>query len=181
MMFNQFARAARLAVLEAVREAEAGQATEVTDEHLLLALVNQGETTSSGWLRTAGVTASKVDEAFRTAERKAGLTDADAARLLAELGIDLDEVVAHVEQALGENALASPGATGPRRNRVPFAPSAKDVLRGALIQARSLRQKGLRDEHLLLALAADDGVAGQLLAAHGLGYLDVRARLAKAG
>jgi ATP-dependent Clp protease ATP-binding subunit ClpA len=178
-MFNQFARAARLAVLEAVREAEAGRASSVTDEHLLLALVNQEATTSSDWLRTAGVTASKVDAAFREAERKAGLTDADAARLLAELGIDLDEVVGRVEQALGENVLAGPA--GPRRNRVPFAPSAKDVLRGALDQARSLRQKALRDEHLLLALAADDGVAGQLLAAHGLGYLDVRARLAKAG
>lgn len=178
-MFNQFARAARLAVLEAVREAQSGQASSVTDEHLLLALVNQAETTSSDWLRTAGVTASKVDAAFRAAERKAGLTDADAARLLAELGIDLDEVVGRVEQALGENVLAEP--VKPPRNRVPFAPSAKDVLRGALDQARSLRQKALRDEHLLLALAADDGVAGQLLAAHGLGYLDVRARLAKAG
>jgi hypothetical protein len=63
-----------------------------------------------------------------------------------------------------------------------FAPVAKDVIRGALDQARSLRHRGeLSGEHLLLALAAHDGVAGQLLAAHGLGYSDVRARLTQAG
>jgi hypothetical protein len=47
---------------------------------------------------------------------------------------------------------------------------------------QSMRHRGaLGNEHLLLALAAHEGVAGQLLAAHGLGYLDVRARLTRAG
>lgn len=177
-MFNQFARAARLALLEAARDAQKRAAHVVTDEHLLMALVNQSDTTSAALLRTAGVTPSTVDSAFRTAERKAGLSDAEAATLLRELGIDLDVVVAHVEQSLGENVLVS--AEPARRNRPPFAPVAKDVLRGALDQVRSLRHRELRDEHLLLALAAHDGVAGQLLAAHGLSYLDVRAQLAKA-
>jgi ATP-dependent Clp protease ATP-binding subunit ClpA len=177
-MLNQFVRAARLAVLETARDAQHRAATEVTDEHLLLALLNQPRTTSAQLLRTAGVTSEKVDDAFRTAERKAGLSDAEAAMLLAELGIDLDEVVAHIEQSLGENALV--GVARPRRNRPPFAPVAKDIIRGALDQARSMRHKGeLRDEHLLLSLAAHGGVAGQLLAAHGLGYLDVRARLTR--
>jgi ATP-dependent Clp protease ATP-binding subunit ClpA len=175
-MFNQFTRAARLALLDAQQRA----ANTVTDEHLLLALVNQPDTTSATMLRTAGVTPSTVDSAFRTAERKAGLSDAEAATLLRELGINLDDVVAHVEQALGENALVT--ADPPtRRGRPPFAPIAKDVLRGALEQVRSMRHRELRDEHLLLALAAHEGVAGQLLAAHGLNYLDVRTQLTKAG
>jgi ATP-dependent Clp protease ATP-binding subunit ClpA len=178
-MFNRFAAMARLAVLAAAREAQANKAAEVTEEHLLIALVNQPNTTSAELLNTAGVTSDKVEAAFRAAERKAGLSDAEAATLLRELGIDLDEVVANVERALGENALVE--TAQPRKGRVPFAESAKDVLRGALGQARSLRHKELRDEHLLLALAAHEGVAGQLLAAHGLSYLDVRARLAKAG
>ncbi|HEX6357312.1 Clp protease N-terminal domain-containing protein [Actinophytocola sp.] len=178
-MFNQFARAARLAVLEAARDAQNRAAAEVTDEHLLLALINQPETTSAELLRQAGVTSAKVDAAFRTAERKAGLSDAEAATLLRELGIDLDEVVARVEQSLGEKALV--GVARPRRHhRPPFAPTAKDIIRGALSQARSLRHKELSNEHLLLALAEHEGVAGQLLAAHGLSYLDVRAQLAKA-
>lgn len=178
-MFNQFARAARLALLEATRDAQKRAANVVTDEHLLMALVNQPDTTSAALLRTAGVTPSTVDSAFRTAERKAGLSDAEAAMLLRELGIDLDAVVAHVEQSLGENVLVS-SEPSVRRNRPPFAPVAKDVLRGALGQVRSLRHQELRDEHLLLALAAHEGVAGQLLAAHGLSYLDIRAQLAKA-
>lgn len=178
-MFNQFARAARLAVLEAVREA-GNRSPEVTDEHLLLALINRPDSTSSTLLRAAGLTSDKVDEAFRTAERKAGLSDAEAATLLRELGIDLDEVVAHAERSLGENVLNSASAQ-PSRTRPPFATVAKDILRGALDQARSMRHKEIRDEHVLLALAAHEGVAGQLLTAHGLSYLDVRARLAKAG
>jgi ATP-dependent Clp protease ATP-binding subunit ClpA len=169
-MFNQFARAARLAVLEA-----GNRAPEVTDEHLLLALLSQKDTMSASLLRTAGVTPDKVDAAFRAAERKAGLSDAESAMLLRELGIDLDEVVAQVERSLGEHALS---AAQPRRSRPPFATVTKDILRGAIDQARSLRHKELRDEHLLLALTAHDGVAGQLLAAHGLSYLDVRARMA---
>jgi ATP-dependent Clp protease ATP-binding subunit ClpA len=176
-MFNQFARAARLAVLQAAHEA-GNRSPEVTDEHLLLALISQQDTTSATLLRTAGVTSAKVDEAFRTAERKAGLSDAEAATLLRELGIDLDEVVAHVERSLGENVL---NMAGMAQRRPPFATVAKDILRGAIDQARSMRQKELRDEHLLLALAAHEGVAGQLLTTHGLGYLDVRAQLAEAG
>jgi ATP-dependent Clp protease ATP-binding subunit ClpA len=178
MMFNRFATMARLAVLAAAREARTSRAGEVTDEHLLLALVNQRHTTSSGLLAAAGLTADKVDEAFRTAERKGGLSDAEAATLLSELGIDVDEVVAHVEDALGENALVE--LSKPRKGSVPFAATAKDILRGALDQARSVRARELGDEHLLLALAAHDGVAGQLLAAHGLSYLDIRTHLTKA-
>ena len=120
-----------------------------------------------------------MSEAFRTAERKGGLSDAEAAALLRELGIDVDAVVAQVEASLGEGVLAE--VPRPRRGRVPFAATAKDILRGALQQAQSLRDKELRDEHLLLALAAHDGVAGQLLAEHGLGYLDIRARMSRAG
>jgi ATP-dependent Clp protease ATP-binding subunit ClpA len=174
-MFERFTRPARLAVLTAAREARAGKAAEVTDEHLLLALLGQRDTTSAALLSAAGVTAAAVDAAFREAERKGGLSE--AATLLSELGVDVDQVVAAVEAGLGRNALAPPR----RGRRVCFATTAKDVLRGALTEARCLRDKELRDEHLLLALAGHGGVAAQLLAAHGLSYLDVRARLSRKG
>ena len=90
-----------------------------------------------------------------------------------------EQVVARIEQSLGEKALV--GVAQPRRNRPPFATTAKDIIRGALNQARSLRHKELTNEHLLLALAAHEGVAGQLLTAHGLSNLDIRAHLTKAG
>jgi ATP-dependent Clp protease ATP-binding subunit ClpA len=174
-MFERFARPARQVVAEAVRVAKAGRAAEVTDEHLLLALVGRHDTTSAGLLSAAGVTAGKVDAAFRAAERKGGLTDAETAALLSELGIDVAEVVATVESALGEKVLVT--ATEPAPGRVPFGARAKGVLRDALAQAKDLRSRELGDEHLLLAIAAREGVAAELLATHGLSYLDVRARV----
>jgi ATP-dependent Clp protease ATP-binding subunit ClpA len=168
-MFNRFTDVARRVVVEAAKQAR----REVTEEHLLLALLDQEGTTSARLLSEAGVTADRVDAAFRTAERKGGLSDAEAAAMLRELGIDVDEVVAGVERALGEGVLTPPS----REHR--FGGAAKDVLRDALDQAKSLRDRELGDEHLLLALAAHDGVAGQLLATHGLSYLDIRARLTR--
>lgn len=166
-MFNRFTDVARRVVHEAARQAR----NEVTDEHLLLALLDQQGTTSARLLTDAGVTPDKVGAAFRAAERKGGLTDAEAAMIMSELGIDVDEVVASVERALGKNVLTPPAGRG------RFARTAKDVLAGALSQAKSLRDRELNDQHLLLALAAHEGVAGQLLATHGLSYLDIRAHL----
>ena len=166
-MFNRFTTVARRVVLEAARQAR----NEVTDEHLLLALLDQQDTTSARLLSDAGVTPDTVGAAFRAAERKGGLTDAEAAAVLSELGIDVDEVVASVERALGKDVLTPPAGRG------RFTRTAKDVLRGALTQAKSLHDRELGDQHLLLALAAHEGVAGQLLATHGLSYLDVRTRM----
>ena len=168
-MFNRFTAVARHVVHEAARQAR----NEVTDEHLLLALLDQRDTTSARLLTDAGVTPDKVGAAFRAAERKGGLTDAESAAVLSELGIDVDEVVATVERALGKDVLTPPAGRG------RFARTAKDILAGALSQAKSLRDRELGDQHLLLALAAHEGVAGQLLATHGLSYIDIRTRLSQ--
>ena len=168
-MFNRFTAVARQVVHEAARQAR----NEVTDEHLLLALLDQPGTISARLLSDAGVTPPSVDAAFRSAERKGGLSDAEAAAVLSELGIDVDEVVASVERALGKDALVPPAG------RPRFTRTAKDVLRGAVDQAKSLNARELDDQHLLLALAAHEGIAGQLLATHGLSYLNIRTRLTK--
>jgi ATP-dependent Clp protease ATP-binding subunit ClpA len=175
-MFNRFGEPARRAVIDAVSTAHAGPAREVTDEHLLLALVRQQHTRSSDLLAAAGVTEAAVHAAFRAAERKAGLSDAEVATLRGALGIDVDEVVNAVERSLGEHALAG----GPRRRatRAAFATTAKAILTGALRESKALRDKELRDEHLLLAIAAHNGVAAGVLASHGLSYLDIRSRMA---
>lgn len=171
-MFNRFATTTRKAVIAAAEQARA-ECAEVTDEHLLRALVRRDGAMAADLLATAGVTESAIDTAFREAERKGGLSDAEATTLLTELGIDVDHVVTAVEQTMGEGALMS--RHHGKKGR--FTATAKDILRGALAQAAGLRAKELREEHLLLAIAAHDGVAAQLLAAHGLTYLDIRARL----
>jgi ATP-dependent Clp protease ATP-binding subunit ClpA len=175
-MFNRFGEPARRAVIDAVATAQASTAPQVTDEHLLLALVRQHDTRSSDLLAAAGVTEADVDAAFRAAERKAGLSDTEVATLRGALGIDVDEVVSAVERSLGQHAMAA----APRRRKAntTFATTAKAILTGALREAKSLRDKKLRDEHLLLAIAAHDGVAAEVLTTHGLSYLDIRSRMA---
>ncbi len=178
-MFDRFTSTARLAVIDAVRVARTGRSAEVTDEHLLAALLAQPGSTAARLLESAGVTSEKVADAYLAADRKGGLSDAEAESLLRELGIDVDQVVERVESKLGAHALA--GGSRRRGRRTPFGATGKSILLGALREKRALRDRDLGDEHLLLAIAARDGVGAQLLASHGLSYLDLRGRLAKAG
>lgn len=171
-MFEKFTNAARETVMAAVAEAENDHAPKVTEQHLLLALLTKGATTAD-ILAEADVTRDKIVTAYRTVERQAGLTESDAAALR-DLGIDLDEVVKQVENAHGENVLASRGAR--RRRHTPFTTEAKQVLVGALREGRDLNNRALGDEHILLAMAARGDVAAQVLAANGLGYPELRAK-----
>lgn len=172
-MFEKFTRAARETVLAAVEEAEQDRAPKVTEQHLLLALLTHGATTAD-ILAEADVTRDKVVAAYRTVERQAGLTEADAAALR-DLGIDLDEVVKQVENVHGDNVLSDRRRREKRRH-TPFTAEAKQVLTGALREGRELNDRTLGDEHILLAMAARGDVAAQVLAANGLGYPELRAR-----
>jgi ATP-dependent Clp protease ATP-binding subunit ClpA len=176
-MFEKFTRAARMTVHESVVEAEKVMAPAVTEQHLFLALLAQRDTRAAAILADAEITRDKVATAYQDADRQAGLTDTEA-EALRGLGIDVDEVVARIENSLGENALA--GRPREKHGHRPFAADAKRVLRGALHEGRSRNERELGDEHLLLALATNGEVAAELLAANGLGYVELRARLAKA-
>jgi ATP-dependent Clp protease ATP-binding subunit ClpA len=80
-----------------------------------------------------------------------------AARVLADLGVDLDEARDRVVQLVraGERT-ASP--------QIPFTPGAKKVLEMSLREAMNLQQSYLGTEHLLLALAREnEGVAARIL------------------
>lgn len=177
-MFERFTRAARQTVLDAVRAAQDARVPEVTDEHLLLGLLRQQGTTTSTLLADAGVTAEVVSGAYRAAERKGGLSDAEAASLLSEFGIDVDQVVAQVEGTLGQNALA--GGRRMRRRHIPFTDTAKSLLAGALREGKAMRDRQLGDVQILLAISAHGGVAAQLLDEHGLSYVDLRRKLSRA-
>lgn len=172
-MFEKFTNAARETVLAAVAEAERDRASKVTEQHLFLALLTHGANTAD-ILAKADVTRDKIVAAYRTVERQAGLTEADAAALR-DLGIDLDEVVKQAESAHGENVLADRLRRDKRRH-TPFTTEAKQVLVGALREGRELNDRALGDEHILLAMAARGDVAAQVLAANGLGYPELRAK-----
>lgn len=174
MIGERFTREARQAVKDAVKEAEREKASAIAPRHLLLALL--GSSVFEGYT----LPREELEEAFRAARRKGGLSEADT-EALRGLGIDVDQVVDSIEQSLGEGVLA----TGtPRRKRwlfgehIPFDPEVKQALLRGIVEAKDLGHNYLGQEHLVLALLADRGLVAEVLEARGINYVEVRKRVA---
>lgn len=183
-MFERFTKDARAVVLGAVDHAERTHANEVTDEHILLALLDREASRASFALAALGLAGQRdsVERALAEARRRGGLSRADA-DALSDLGIDLSEIVSRVEEAHGVGALESAGKRkGRRSGHRPFTRDAKDVLTRSLRTARAHRdlpharihsRRGtliIGDEHLLLALTTRPGLPAEVLADHGVTY-----------
>lgn len=178
MAFSRFTTQARAVVTAAVETARRGNSPRITEEHLVLALLDQRDTTAARVLAEFELSRDEIAAAFAQVRRKGGLTESDTVALR-ELGIDVDAVVASVEEALGENALADQPRFR-RSKHVPFSDEAKLVLGRSLREATSRKSKHLGDEHLLLSLLAGKGVAADLLADRGVTYGEVSERLTPA-
>ena len=173
-MFERFSKDLKLTVVAAVNGVrQPGRERLVEPAQLLLAVLER-DGRAAALLRECGLTAGvgELREELVAVRRRAGLTEADT-RALRELGIDVETVVANVERSLG------PGALDPqRRPRGPFAghfsPEAKQSLSLSLRQAIALGEDTIDEVHLLLALLVQPGAVQDVLAAHGVGYADVR-------
>ncbi|KUF16753.1 Clp protease N-terminal domain-containing protein [Streptomyces silvensis] len=181
-MFERFTQGARDVVVGAVAHAERAGAATVTDEHLLLALLDAEGTKAAFALTALGAPDRRdaITAALADARRRGGVSRADE-EALAGLGIDVDAIVSSVELAHGEGALAHTGAPGraPRRGRRlllgrtghrPFAPESKRVLEQALRVALGRGDRSIGDEHLLLALTVRPGVVRDVLRGRGVSY-----------
>ncbi|MFE1369076.1 Clp protease N-terminal domain-containing protein [Streptomyces anulatus] len=178
-MFERFTRGARATVKGAVAQAERAGADSVTEEHLLLALLEQEGGRTSFAVTALGLhdRRASLDAAFAEARRRGGLTRADT-DALADIGIDIGAIVSRVEGAHGEGALAA-GRTGRRwwSGHRPFTRGAKTVLENSLRVALGRGDRFIGEEHLLLALTAKPGVVADVLAEHGATYATVRRAL----
>ncbi|WP_406138528.1 peptidase [Streptomyces anulatus] len=168
-MFERFTRGARATVKGAVAQAERAGADSVTEEHLLLALLEQEGGRTSFAVTALGLhdRRASLDAAFAEARRRGGLTRADT-DALADIGIDIGAIVSRVEGVHGEGALAA--GRGGRRwwsGHRPFTPGAKTVLENSLRVALGRGDRFIGEEHLLLALTAKPGVVADALAEHG--------------
>ncbi|MFF5874876.1 Clp protease N-terminal domain-containing protein [Streptomyces californicus] len=176
-MFERFTRDARATVKGAVVRAESAGADAVTEEHLLLALLDQEGGRASFALAALGLRdrRASLDAAFTEARRRGGLTRADT-DALAGLGVDVGAIVSRVEGAHGEGVLATGrgGRRWWRSGHRPFTPGAKAVLENALRVALGRGDRFIGGEHLLLALAAKPGVVADVLTEHGATYGAVR-------
>ncbi|MFB6713059.1 MULTISPECIES: Clp protease N-terminal domain-containing protein [unclassified Streptomyces] len=171
-MFERFTRSARATVTGAVNHAERADAGSITEEHLLLALLDQEGGRASFAVTALGLVdrRASMEAALADARRRGGMTRADA-DALAGIGIDLTAIVARVEEAHGEGALRGDGKERRRRaGRRPFTREAKGVLEKALRIALRRGDRFIGEEHLLLAMTVGPGVVADVLAEHGATY-----------
>ncbi|MEV7421547.1 Clp protease N-terminal domain-containing protein [Streptomyces sp. NPDC091212] len=174
-MFERFTEAARGVVTGAVSHSERMGTDSVTEEHLLLALLDRRGTRASFALTALGVgdRRGSLEDALADSRRRGGLSKADA-EALAGIGIDLGEIVSKVEEAHGEGAMRADGRRGRWwTGHRSFVPGAKEILVEALRIARGRGDRHIGDEHLLLALTARPGVVAEVLADHGATYTAV--------
>ncbi|PWI15617.1 peptidase [Streptomyces sp. Act143] len=174
-MFERFTKDARAVVTGAVEQAERTGTSTVDSEHLLLAVLDREASRASFALAALGLTDRKesVRQDLAAARRRAGLSRAEA-DALAGLGIDVAAIVARVEEVHGVGAMSGDrNDKGWWSGHRSFSRDAKGVLELALRNAVSRRDRHIGDEHILLALTARPGVAGEVLADHGVTYESV--------
>ncbi|MFG3282952.1 Clp protease N-terminal domain-containing protein [Streptomyces sp. NPDC048111] len=172
-MFERFTVNARGVVVGAVEHAARAGSPVVTEEHLLLSLLDREDSKAAFALASLGVTDHRAElvAELGAARRRGGMSKADA-DALAGIGISVDEIVARVEEAHGPGALTVGAPAGKARalRRPSFTKGAKGVLERALRVALGRKQKFIGDEHLLLALMVVPGVVGEVLAEFGGSY-----------
>ncbi|MEV7193368.1 Clp protease N-terminal domain-containing protein [Streptomyces sp. NPDC093510] len=194
-MFERFTEDARAVVLGAVEQAERAGAASVDDGHMLLALLAplDGGAGGNGSRASFALTAlgvadrrASVERALAEARRMGGLSKADT-EALAGLGIDLEEIVARVEEAHGAGVLAGAhaGGRGPGGRsaagwgrkawlgRLPFTRDAKQVLVKSLRIASARRDRAIGAHHILMALTVRPGVVSEVLTDHGVTYTEL--------
>lgn len=101
-MFERFTQGARDVVSGAVGYAGGAGEPRITEEHLLMALLDARGTKASFVLASLGATGwrERLAAALAEARRRGGMSQADAVAL-AGLGIDVDEIVDRIEEVHG--------------------------------------------------------------------------------
>src|SRR5436305_7251399 len=122
-MFERFNHRSRRAVLAAVQHAQALGHGSVGPEHLLLGLAADPDGIAGRVLAQYGVehaeAVRRVRAGIAESVRRAGLDEAEVAAL-ADLGIDVEAVVARAEESFGPGALVPCRAGRSRRRRGPL-------------------------------------------------------------
>ncbi|MEW1636119.1 Clp protease N-terminal domain-containing protein [Streptomyces sp. NPDC093801] len=185
-MFERFTSDARDAVTGAVSRAREADAATVTEEHLLLSLLDLGA------LDALDVDGPAITAGLAAAGRRGGMSRADE-EALAGLGIDLSQIVSRIEETHGEGALTAPaprrrgpvaslrtalGHPRPVRRHVPLTRGAKKTLEQSLRIALGRKDRHIGTPHLLLALVSRPGTVSEVLADHGVTYARVESALA---
>jgi ATP-dependent Clp protease ATP-binding subunit ClpA len=186
-MFERFTNEARETVVRARREAMESGPDPIGTHHLLLALASPEAGLAHEVLRGAGLDERRIRaEIVRLVGTPPRVLGAEDAAALRTIGIDLDSVLARIEESFGPDALRLVGEEMPpeetlrrRSHRVGrFTPRARKVMELALREAIRLHDRQLGSEHLLLGLIREGGgLACRILADGGVAPGELRTAL----
>jgi ATP-dependent Clp protease ATP-binding subunit ClpA len=181
-MFERFTPRARQIVIHARQEAAELHHPMIGTEHLLLALLAvpgaAGDVLHEVGLRTDVVRTDLV----RLAGTPPALVDDKDAEALRSVGIDVDAVLARIQESFGPQALVPPatkrGWFGRQQQQSGrLAPHFKKVLELSFREAVRMQYKEIHSEHLLLGLLQDsDGPGCRIMADAGLDLAIIQAR-----
>ena len=198
-MFERFTRASREAVKQAQTEARELGHPRIGTEHLLLALLADGQGSIAVLLRGAGVDHAGVRAELTrrvgacnsvSPEPLADTDQADAAALRA-IGIDIEAVRRAIEENFGPEALQLPPPEAPRRRgflrrssgsaparrHIPFSGRAKKSIELSLREAIHLKHTFIAPEHLLLGLVREGtGLGARILVDAGVDLQQLKTR-----
>ena len=193
-MFERFTHSARQVVVLAQSESQSLCHNFIGTEHLLLALLGVPEGLAARVLMERGVDRGDIRKAIIDRVGEGPISHPDAAALDA-IGIDLDQVRRHVEEAFGPNALERTRTARARtekrlrprghrrrcadgRGHIPFTPRARKTLELSLREALALGHGYIGSEHILLGVLREgQGMAALLLAREGVTFDAVRQRI----
>jgi ATP-dependent Clp protease ATP-binding subunit ClpA len=184
-MYEPFTEQAQAVVVRAKGEAQQLRQPFIGTEHLLLGLLSGEAGIAYAVLHEAGLDAESVRAAVRRLVGMPALLGEEDAAALRTIGIDLDAVLARIEESFGADALDPPlpaqkrrGPLG-RRKRCEdsphFAARSKKVLELSLREALRLKHNYVGTEHILLGLIREgDGLAAKILTEAGLDLAGLR-------
>ncbi|HEY3751919.1 MAG TPA: Clp protease N-terminal domain-containing protein [Pseudonocardiaceae bacterium] len=163
-MFERFTVLAKRAISLAQDEAIALGHDFIGTEHILLGLTGTGDEVAVDVLGGYGVTTVRArDETVRLLT-EAGVDTSGgraATEALAAIGIDVDEIRRHADEAFGPGRFRYP--------RPPFTSRAKHTLKLTLREAVAMGHTDIGTEHLVLGLLDDPkGVGYQVLTGLGV-------------
>jgi ATP-dependent Clp protease ATP-binding subunit ClpA len=180
-MFERFTPAARSLVCAwAPQEAKDLRQPHIGTEHLLLGLLHPEAGPTRTILTGVGLRRDRVRADIVRLVRP-GLDEEDAAALRT-VGIDLDAVLARIEESFGPDALEPPpftyrhGLFGRLTGHTRFTPRARKVLELSLREALHLKDRDIGTEHILLGLIREgDGLAAKIIVDAGAEMANLRA------
>lgn len=160
MIFNRFAKEARVCSRYAEDEARALGHDSIGDEDLLLGILHAEDSVAAAVLSPSGVTLETARE-----ESKQMLSEA-----LSSIGISLGDIRQEVGEAFDMSV--------PNGRRIPFSPLAKKALEQSLVEAIRLNDNYVGTAHILLGiLRNEDGTAVRMLSRMGVSTEALEERL----